>query len=85
MAYSCDWEDLLSQAGLISAEHRREADRDARRLEEAGLLKLKTVKYRPYEIERLSIPFAAEPRLREIFADDLPAAAETSPDLSGID
>jgi len=85
MAYSCDWEDLLSQAGLVSSEHRREADRDARRLEEAGLLKIKTVKYRPYEIERLSIPFAAEPRLREIFADELPAVAETSPDLSGID
>jgi hypothetical protein len=85
MPYSCDWEDLLSQAGLISAEHRREADRDARRLEESGLLKLKLVKYRPYEIERLTVPFTAESRLKELFADDLPATTETLPDLSGID
>jgi len=85
LSYSCDWEDLLSQAGLISAELRREADRDARRLEEAGLLKLKLVKYRPYEIERLTIPFVAEPRLQHLFAHELPVPTPTTPDLSKID
>lgn len=85
LAFSCDWEDLLSQAGLTSAELRREADRDARRLEEAGLLKLKLVKYRPYEIERLTIPFAAEPRLQHLFAAELPVPNSALPDLTRVD
>ena len=85
LPFSCDWEDLLGQAGLTSAELRREADRDARRLEEAGLLKLKLVKYRPYEIERLIVPFEAESRLQQLFADELPALNLAPPDLSKIE
>jgi len=85
LAFSCDWEDLLTQAGLTSAELRREADRDARRLADAGLLKLKLVKYRDYEIDRITIPFAAEDRLRKLFADELPAPSAALPNLAAYD
>ena len=68
------WEALLEDAHLISGEARREADRDARTLSAAGLLELKTVRYRPYQIERITVPFAAESRLRALFADELPDA-----------
>lgn len=83
LPFSCDWEDLLTQAGLTSAEHRREADRDARKLDRSELIKLKLVKYRPYEIERLVIPLAAESRLRELFTDELPVRNKEV-DLSAI-
>lgn len=66
------WESLLEDADLISGEARREADRDARTLANAGLIELKTVRYRPYQIERIAIPLSAEQRLRALFADELP-------------
>ena len=68
------WEALLEDADLISGEARREADRDARTLASAGLVELKTVRYRPYQIERIVLPLAAEARLRALFADELPDA-----------
>src|ERR1700675_3778909 len=60
------WEALLEDADLISGEARREDDRDARSLSTAGLVELKTVRYRPYQIERIILPFAAEARLRAL-------------------
>jgi hypothetical protein len=66
------WEDLLRDAGLQSAVARNEAIRDVRVLESVGLLKLKTPTQRPEEILRIMLPLDAEPRLRTLFADELP-------------
>lgn len=86
-----DWEALLEDAHLISGEARREADRDARALCAVGLAQLKTIRYRPYQIERIAIPLEAEARLRTLFADELPdtnatpfdpATVEWQPELS---
>ena len=69
-----DWEQLLADAGLVTAEDRRAADRDVRAIAQAGLLKLKTPKYRPYEIERVFLPNEALPQWRSLFASELPVA-----------
>jgi hypothetical protein len=45
--FSRDWEELLRDAGLLSAVDRKEAIRDVRVLESVGLLKLKTPTLRP--------------------------------------
>lgn len=69
--FSRDWDQLLEDAGQVSSEHRKEAERDARMLAEAGLVELKPVKYRPHLISRILIPVAAEPRLAMLFGDPL--------------
>jgi len=76
--FSRDWEELLESSGLRSAEMRNEAYRDARALESAGFVELRTERYRPYQIERVLVPFAAEPRLRELFGNELPGKPEAS-------
>jgi hypothetical protein len=81
--FSREWESLLEDAGIVSAEDRRAADRDVRVLARAGLLELRTHKYRSYEIERVLLPNEAEPRLRELFAAEMPAA-RAAVDLSGL-
>ena len=63
-------------AGLISAEARHEAARDAMALQAAGVVKLKTARYRHYQIERIIVPFAAEERLRALFSHVLPGPPE---------
>ncbi|MDD5198927.1 MAG: DUF2220 family protein [Terrimicrobiaceae bacterium] len=70
--FSRDWEELLRDAGLLSAVDRREAIRDVRLLESVRLLRLKTPAQRPEEILRVLLPLDAEPRLRQLFADELP-------------
>lgn len=82
--FSRDWEDLLESADLTSAESRDEAFREAKALQAAGLVDLKTVKYRPYQIERVIVPFAAEPRLRELFGDELPGAPGPKFDFASV-
>jgi hypothetical protein len=82
--YSRDWEELLQAGNLISAELRAEAFREAKELEAAGLVDLRTVRYRPYQIERIVIPFAAEPRLRELFVGELPEAPDPRFDFSSV-
>ena len=82
--YSRDWEELLQAGNLISAELRAEAFREAKELEAAGLVDLKTVRYRPYQIERIVIPFTAEPRLREMFAGELPEAPDPRFDFTSV-
>ena len=82
--FSRDWEALLTGAGLTSAEARREADCDARYLADVGLVRLRTVKYRAYQIERVLVPLDAEPRLRVLFADELPPPADEKFDLASI-
>jgi len=82
--FSRDWEDLLQSGNLLSAESRNEAFREAGELQAAGLVDLKTVRYRPYQIERVVIPFAAELRLRELFAGDLPDAPDPKFDFASV-
>ncbi|HEY5910713.1 MAG TPA: Wadjet anti-phage system protein JetD domain-containing protein [Verrucomicrobiae bacterium] len=82
--FSRDWEELLESSGLLSAEARNEAFRDARVLESASFIELKTERYRPYQIERVIVPFASEARLRELFNDELPAKPEASFDPASV-
>ena len=82
--YSRDWEELLQAGNLISAESRAESFREAKELEAAGLVELKTVRYRPYQIERIVIPFAAESRLRELFVGELPAPPDPRFDFASV-
>ena len=82
--FSRDWEDLLQSGNVFSAELRNEAFREANELETAGLLQLKTVRYRPYQIERVVIPFASEPRLRELFSGELPDAPDPRFDFASV-
>ena len=79
-----NWETLLEDAHLVSGEARREADRDARALAAIGLVELKTVRYRPYQIERIGVPIDAEPRFRALFADELPDLNVTRFDPANI-
>jgi hypothetical protein len=82
--FSRDWDRLLQDSGLLSAEQRREADRDARLLADSGLVELRPVKYRPRLISRILIPLAAELRLAALFGDPT-GQEEAGPDLSGTD
>ena len=82
--FSRDWDQLLEDASLLSAEQRREADRDARLLADCGLVELKPVKYRPHIISRILVPLAAEPSLAALFGDPT-EPEEGGPDLSGAD
>jgi len=75
--FSRDWETLLTDAELVSAEQRNEATRDARRLADIGLLQIKSVKHRPEYIQRVSIPLEAESRLRNLFPEFHVSPAET--------
>lgn len=80
-----DWEELLEDAGLTTGEARREADQDARTLEKAGLIELKLVKYRPYQIEAIVLPLSSESRIRSLFADELPAQNEEHINLTSVE
>ena len=82
--FSRGWEELLEAAGLTSAEARNEAFRDAQSLQAAGLVCLRTDKYRPYQIERVLVPFAAGARLRELFEDELPGRPEPGFDFASV-
>lgn len=67
--FSRDWEKLLTDAELFSAESRIEANRDARILAATGLLAIRTVRFRPEYIERVSIPLESEDRLRNLYPE----------------
>ncbi|HEV7402508.1 MAG TPA: Wadjet anti-phage system protein JetD domain-containing protein [Chthoniobacteraceae bacterium] len=82
--FSRDWEELLRDAGLLSAIDRREAVWDARVLQGAGMLDLQTRSQRPEEILSVCLPLAAEPRLRLLFADELPQKAPAF-DFTSVD
>lgn len=60
--FSRSWEELLEQAGLLSAIERQEAERDARQLAADGWLELRSVRYKPYLVERVILPLAQEER-----------------------
>lgn len=82
--FSRDWEELLRDAGLLSAIDRREAVRDVRLLESAGLLDLHVRSQRPEEILSVRLPLEAEPRLRALFAEELPRKAPAF-DFASVD
>jgi len=67
--FSRNWEKLLADAELVSAESRIEANRDARMLADVGLLAIRTVRFRPEYIERVSVPLEAESRLRNLYPE----------------
>ncbi|MBX3745948.1 MAG: hypothetical protein KF833_11635 [Verrucomicrobiae bacterium] len=88
--FSRDWEQLLEAAGLLSADHRADAERDARLLAGAGLLRLTHDRRRPHLLQRVQIPLDAESRLATLFGDPLetepsgpdPAAIDWEPELA---
>jgi hypothetical protein len=75
--FSRVWEDLLEDARLISATERSEAERDARTLAMGCWVELKSVRYKPHLIERITIPVPAEARWREAFGFVSPSDEET--------
>jgi len=75
--FSRGWEDLLADAGLVSAPDRNEAERDARTLAADSWLEIKPVQYKSHLIDRLMIPLAAELRWREAFGFVPPSDEET--------
>lgn len=81
--FSRDWDQLLEDAGLVSAELRAEAERDARLLADAALVRLRAPRYRPHLVERILVPVEAEPRLAALFGDPVDVGDDT-PDLAGI-
>lgn len=76
LAFGRDWETLLTEAGLTTSDLRREADRDARALQSAGWIELKTVRRRPLLIERVRIPLEKERDLAALFGDPWELANE---------
>lgn len=71
LPFSRDWEQLLEEAGLTTAELRAEADRDVREFCAAGLIEIKPPRLRPQFIERIRIPVTSEERLARLFGDPL--------------
>jgi len=65
--FTRDWVGLLERAGITSAEDQATAAREAEALAKAGHLVLKRHRYRTYLIERVTLPLAQEPWLRELF------------------
>jgi hypothetical protein len=75
--FSRGWEDLMADAGLVSATDRNEAERDAQMLETAGWIEIKSVRYKSHLIDRIVIPLAAEPRWRDAFGFVPPSDEES--------
>lgn len=71
-SFSRDWEKLLDDAGLHSAEDRAAAGREAKALERSGHLVLKPKRY-GQEIDRIRIPLPHESWLRSLFHSEDPA------------
>ena len=76
LPFSRDWEKLLEDAGLTTAELRSEAERDAREFRVAGLVEIKPPRLRPQFIERIHIPLLAEERLARLFDDPIETERE---------
>ncbi len=65
--FSRGWEDLLEDAGIVSAVDRGDAERDVRTLQGEGWLEVKPVRGRPHFIARVVIPLELEGRWRTAF------------------
>lgn len=67
--FTRDWEQLLEDAGLVSADQRADAERDARQLQDAGLWRLVPDRRRPHLIARVQLPLDNEVGLATLFGD----------------
>jgi hypothetical protein len=65
--FTRNWILLLENSGASSAEDQAAATREAEALEKSGHIVLNRHRYRKYLIERLTLPHAAEPWLRDLF------------------
>lgn len=65
--FSRGWEDLLEDAGIVTAVDRGDAERDVRTLQSEGFLELKSVRGRPHFIARVVILLEQEARWKEAF------------------
>jgi hypothetical protein len=65
--YTRGWEDLLDAAGIMSADERAAAEREAAVLEQGGRIKLLRHRYRKYRIEKIAVPLEAEVWLAGLF------------------
>lgn len=81
--FSRDWNQLLEDAGLVSAEHRAEAERDAHQLAAAEWVRLRAPRLRPHLIERILIPVEAEAALAALFGDPTASGAAAA-DLAAL-
>lgn len=66
-AFHRKWDKLLDAARVLKAEDIKTAEREAFKLRDAGKLILKCNRYRPYIIERISVPLSSEDWLRQLF------------------
>lgn len=74
--FSRGWEDMLEDAGIVSAVDRGDAERDVRTLQGEGWLELKPVRGRPHFIARVVIPLEQEARWRGAFGFTPPSDEE---------
>lgn len=74
LPFSRDWEELLSGAGLTTAELRKEAARDIGELAAAGVIRVKCPPRRTALIARVQVPVKAESRFAELFGDPVGSA-----------
>lgn len=72
--FSRDWDKLLEDAGVRSAEDKATAVREVLALRDKKHLELKTHRYRHYLIEKVRVPLASEAWLRALF--DAPDAVQ---------
>lgn len=72
---SMDWEDLLDAAGLKTAEERQAAVREAEKIPQ---LKLHRLKGRPHIVLKIEIPLASEPWLHAQFGSKPGAEAQNA-------
>jgi hypothetical protein len=63
------WEKLLDEAGVMSADERVVAEREAIELEQDGRLKLVRHRYRKYRIEKIAVPLESEVWLAGLFGE----------------
>jgi hypothetical protein len=63
------WEKLLDEAGVMSADERVVAEREAIELEQDGRLKLVRHRYRKYRIEKIAVPLESEAWLAGLFGE----------------
>ena len=59
-SFRVDWEDLLDDAKLVSADQRSVAKNEAEALEKEGRVSLKRHRYRDYIIEKVAVPVDQE-------------------------
>lgn len=70
-AFSQGWLEMLEATGLRGAEEMRDAMRDLRELERAGLIRITTERGRPEYPARIRLPVEEEMRFARLFGDPM--------------